>query len=223
MGMSNEMWTQVDDYIAERFAVEDEALTAALADSDAAGLPAIAISAAQGSLLNVLARTVGARSILEIGTLGGYSTIWLARALPEDGRVVTLEASPRHAEVAQGNLERAGVVDKVEIRIGPAQETLPALIAEGVGPFDFIFIDADKEGYSAYLSWTLELAQPGTLIVADNVIRDGRILDATSDDANAQGARRFNDLLAAESRVNATLLQTVGSKGYDGFALAVVK
>lgn len=220
--MTNDTWTKVDDYIADRFAVEDEALTAALEDSEAAGLPSISVSAAQGSLLHVLVRAVGARSVLEIGTLGGYSTIWLARALPADGRMITLEANPTHAAVAQRNLERAGVADKVEIRTGPAQETLPALIAEGAGPFDFIFIDADKEGYPAYLALTLELARPGTLIVADNVIRDGRVLDETSNDANVQGARRFNDLLAAEPRVTATLLQTVGSKGYDGFALAVV-
>lgn len=221
--MSNETWTQVDEYIAERFAPEDPALTAALADSEAAGLPPISVSAAQGSLLNLLAQATGARTILEIGTLGGYSTIWLARALPADGKVVTLEASPKHAAVAQRNLERAGVADKVEIQVGPAQETLPRLIAEQAGPFDFIFIDADKESYPAYLAWTLELARPGTLIVADNVIRNGRILNETSDDVNVQGARRFNDLLAAEPRVTATLLQIVGSKGYDGLALALVK
>lgn len=221
--MSNETWTQVDEYIAERFAPEDPALTAALADSEAAGLPPISVSAAQGSLLNLLAQATGARTILEIGTLGGYSTIWLARALSADGKVVTLEASPKHAAVAQRNLERAGVADKVEIQVGPAQETLPRLIAEQAGPFDFIFIDADKESYPAYLAWTLELARPGTLIVADNVIRNGRILNETSDDVNVQGARRFNDLLAAEPRVTATLLQIVGSKGYDGLALALVK
>lgn len=221
--MSNETWTQVDEYIAERFAPEDPALTAALADSEAAGLPPISVSAAQGSLLNLLAQATGARTILEIGTLGGYSTIWLARALPADGKVVTLEASPKHAAVAQRNLERAGVADKVEIQVGPAQETLPRLIAEQAGPFDFIFIDADKESYPAYLAWTLELARPGTLIVADNVIRSGRILNETSDDVNVQGARRFNDLLADEPRVTATLLQIVGSKGYDGLALALVK
>ncbi len=220
--MSNETWTQVDEYIAERFAPDDPTLTAALADSDAAGLPSIAVSAAQGSLLNVLAQAVGARTVLEIGTLGGYSTIWLARALPEDGNVITLEASPKHAAVAQANLERAGVADKVEIRVGPAQDTLPQLIAEKAGPFDFIFIDADKDGYPAYLEWTLQLSRPGTLVVADNVIRAGRVLDAHNDDANVQGARRFNDLLAAEPRVTATLLQTVGSKGYDGLALALV-
>lgn len=221
--MTNELWSQVDDYIAERFAPSDPALELALSESEAAGLPSIAISAAQGSWLNLLARAVGARTILEIGTLGGYSSIWLARALPENGHLLSLEAKAEHAAVAEANIARAGLRDKVTVRIGPAQETLPELVSENAGPFDLIFIDADKVSYPTYLEWSLKLSRPGTLIIADNVIRQGRILDKDSTDANVQGARRFNDLLAADPRVTATLLQMVGSKGYDGFAVALVQ
>lgn len=220
--MSQEQWTAVDNYITGLFDPADNILTAALADSTAAGLPEIAVSAAQGKLLTVLARAMGARHILEIGTLGGYSAICLARALPADGRLITLEYSPLHAEVARANIARAGLADRVEVIVGPAGETLPQLAADGRGPFDLIFIDADKPGYPDYLGWSLQLARPRTLIIADNVVRDGRVVDPNSDDLNVQGVRRFNELLAAEPRVSATIVQTVGSKGYDGLAIALV-
>jgi predicted O-methyltransferase YrrM len=174
-------------------------------------------------MLELLARIRGARSILELGTLAGYSTIWLARALPSDGRLLTLELNSDYAEVARANIARAGLGHLVEQRIGPAIETLPQLVTEGQGPFDFIFIDADKAGYPAYLPWTLELSAPGTVIVADNLVRGGAVLDPPSEDAGSIGSRRFTELLGAEPRVEATLIQTVGSKGYDGFALALVK
>lgn len=218
-----DIWTQVDTYIESLFLGDDPALEAALADSALAGLPTIAVSPAQGKLLMLLARATGARRILEIGTLGGYSAIWLARALPKDGRLVTLELNPKHADVARANVARAGLADRVEVRVGPAAQSLRQLAAEGVGPFDFIFIDADKPGYVAYLELALPLARPGALIVADNVVRDGRVTDPTLDDPNVTGAQRFNEALAAESRVDAVLLQTVGSKGYDGFAIALVR
>ncbi len=218
-----DIWTQVDTYIESLFLGDDPALEAALADSALAGLPTIAVSPAQGKLLMLLARATGARRILEIGTLGGYSAIWLARALPKDGRLVTLELNPKHADVARANVARAGLADRVEVRVGPAAQSLRQLAAEGVGPFDFIFIDADKPGYVAYLELALPLARPGALIVADNVVRDGRVTEPTLDDPNVTGAQRFNEALAAESRVDAVLLQTVGSKGYDGFAIALVR
>jgi len=218
-----DIWTQVDTYIESLFLGDDPALEAALADSALAGLPTIAVSPAQGKLLMLLARATGARRILEIGTLGGYSAIWLARALPKDGRLVTLELNPKHADVARANLTRAGLADRVEVRVGPAAQSLRQLAAEGVEPFDFIFIDADKPGYVEYLELALPLARPGALIVADNVVRDGRVTDPTLDDPNVTGAQRFNEALAAESRVDAVLLQTVGSKGYDGFAIALVR
>lgn len=220
--MDQETWTAVDDYITTLFEASDPALAAALRDSDAAGLPEIAVSPAQGQLLHILARSHGARRILEIGTLGGYSTIWLARALPPDGLLITLEADPRHAEVARANIARAGLADRVTVRDGRAQDTLPALAAEGAGPFDLIFLDADKESYGYYLEWALKLARPGTLIIADNVVRRGRVVDSASEDTNVQGARRFNELLAADPRLTATIVQTVGSKGYDGLAIALV-
>jgi predicted O-methyltransferase YrrM len=220
--MSQEQWTAVDRYLTGLLVPPDDALEAALQASAAAGLPSINVSPNQGKLLHLLARLQGARSILEIGTLGGYSTIWLARALPAGGRLVTLEADAKHAEVARGNLAGAGLADVVELRLGPALETLPQLAAEGRGPFDLIFIDADKESYSDYLAWSLRLSRRGSLIVADNVVRKGAVLDPANDDPRVQGARRFNEALAAEPRVNATAIQTVGSKGYDGFALALV-
>ncbi len=220
--MSQDQWTAVDRYLTDLLVPPDPALEAALRDSAAAGLPAINVSPNQGKLLHLLARLQGARSILEIGTLGGYSTIWLARALPPDGRLVTLEADAKHAEVAGANIARAGLADVVELRLGPALETLPQLAAEGRGPFDLIFIDADKPGYADYLAWSLRLSRRGSLIVADNVVRKGAVLDPASDDPRVQGARRFNEALAAERRVSATAIQTVGSKGYDGFALALV-
>jgi predicted O-methyltransferase YrrM len=173
-------------------------------------------------MLNLLARAQGARRILEIGTLGGYSAIWLARALPPDGHLITLEADTRHAEVARENLALAGLADLTEVRVCRAQETLPHLVTSGAGPFDLIFIDADKAGYPDYLRWSLELARPGTVIIADNVVRDGAVVDPASDDPDVRGVRRFIELLAAEPRVSATAIQTVGTKGYDGFALAVV-
>jgi predicted O-methyltransferase YrrM len=216
------LWDSVDRYLDAHLVPPDPILDAALAASVAAGLPAIDVTPTQGKLLELLARVQGARSILEIGTLGGYSTIWLARALPPDGRLVTLEIDPAYADVARSNLERAGLADLVELRVGDALETLPALVAERSGPFDLVFIDADKASNDRYLEWALELARPGTLIVADNVVRDGAVIDAASDDPSVQGVRRFFDLLAAESRVSATAIQTVGAKGHDGFALAVV-
>ncbi len=219
--MSEELWTAVDANIENLFLPDDPALSAALAGSAAAGLPEIAVSPAQGKLLTVLARAAGARRILEIGTLGGYSAICLARALPAGGRLVTLELNPLHAEVARANIARAGLAERVEVRVGPGVASLAHLAAEGVPPFDLIFIDADKLNYVAYLEGSLPLARPGALIIADNVVRHGRILDP-GDDANAVGAQRFNERLAAEPRLSAIVLQTVGSKGHDGFAIAVV-
>jgi predicted O-methyltransferase YrrM len=220
--MSQEQWTAVDRYLTDLFVPPDPALEAALQASAAAGLPAINVSPNQGKLLGLLARVRGARLILEVGTLGGYSTIWLARALPADGRLVTLEAEPKYAEVARANIARAGLAGVVELRLGPAQETLPRLAAEGRGPFDLIFIDADKQGYPDYLAWSLRLSRRGSLIVADNVVRKGVVADPATTDPLVQGVRRFNELLAAEPRVSATAIQTVGSKGYDGFAVALV-
>ena len=213
-------WTAVDRYLADRLLEPDAALGGALGASAAAGLPAHGVSPTQGRLLELLARIQGARAILELGTLGAYSTISLARALPPDGRLVTLELDAGYAEVARANLARAGLTDVVEVRVGPARDTLAALAAEGHDPFDLVFLDADKAGNAQYLAAALELSRPGTLIVADNVIRGGSVLDG--DDASAVGVRRFFDLIAAEPRLRATAIQTVGEKGYDGFALAVV-
>jgi len=218
--MSQDQWTTVDLYITDLFVPADPVLDAALASSHAAGLPAINVAPNQGKLLNLLARSIGARKILEIGTLGGYSTIWLARALPAEGRLISLEADPKHAEVARTNIARASLSGAVEIRLGKALDSLPQLVAEA--PFDLIFIDADKTGYSDYLGWSLKLSRPGTLIVADNVVRKGAVADPASTDAKVQGVRQFNQLLAAEPRVSATVIQTVGSKGYDGLAMALV-
>jgi predicted O-methyltransferase YrrM len=220
--MAKEQWTAVDHYLTDLLVQPDPALEAALRDSVAAGLPAINVSPNQGKLLQLLARTMGARTILEIGTLGGYSTIWLARALPAGGRLVTLEVDPKHAEIARTNLARAGLTDIVELRLGPALETLPRLAAEGRGPFDLIFIDADKPSNPEYFAWALKLSRCGSLIIVDNVVRNGAVIDATTSDPGIQGVRRLNEMLAAEPRVSATAIQTVGSKGYDGFALALV-
>ena len=217
-----EKWTAVDRYFTDLLVPSDAALEAALESSRAAGLPAINVAPNQGKLLQLLACVQGARTILEIGTLGGYSTIWLARALPAGGRLITLEAEPRHAEVARANFARAGLADTVELRLGPALETLPQLAAEGRGPFDFIFIDADKVSTADYFAWALKLSRRGSLIVVDNVVRQGAVADAASEDPSVQGVRRFHAMLAAESRVSATAIQTVGSKGYDGFAMALV-
>jgi len=217
-----EQWNTVDRYITDLFVQSDPALDAALAASNAAGLPQINVAPNQGKLLMLLAQTCRARSILEIGTLGGYSTIWLARALPSDGHLVTLEANSQYAEIAAANLKNAGAAGIVELRVGRAQETLPQLVSEGSGPFDLIFIDADKPSYADYFRWALKLSRRGTLIIADNVVRDGAIIDSESADPGVQGMRQFMDLVAADHRVSATAIQTVGSKGYDGFALAVV-
>ncbi|WP_438029583.1 O-methyltransferase [Sorangium sp. So ce233] len=220
--MAQEQWSAVDRYITDLLVPADAALDGALEASAAADLPAINVAPNQGKLLHLLARIQGARAILEIGTLGGYSTIWLARALPAGGRLITLESNPKHAEVARANLERARLADVVDLRLGRALDTLPALAAEGGGPFDFIFIDADKPSNPDYFAWALKLSRRGSVIVVDNVVRKGAVVDAESADPNVQGARRLAELLAVEPRVSATAIQTVGSKGYDGFAIALV-
>ncbi|MEV0264805.1 O-methyltransferase [Streptomyces sp. NPDC050617] len=215
-------WTEVDRYFSELLAPADDALTAALRDSDAAGLPRIAVSPNQGKLLQLLAELRGARRILEFGTLGGYSSIWLGRALPAGGRLDTLEFSPAHAEVARANIARAGLADRVKVHVGPALETLPRLAAEDTTPYDLVFIDADKANNPNYLEWALKLSRPGTLIIGDNVVRSGEVIDPAHTDDGVQGVRSFLDMLAEHPRVSATALQTVGSKGYDGFAMALV-
>ncbi|WP_030273735.1 O-methyltransferase [Streptomyces sp. NRRL B-24484] len=220
--MSQPTWTAVDDYFNHLLVEEDAALLAANATSETAGLPPHQVAPNQGKLLHLFARMVGARTVLEIGTLGGYSTIWLARALPEDGRVVTLEADPRYAAVAAGNLARAGLDGRVDLRLGRALDTLPRLAEEGAGPFDLVFVDADKPSNPDYLEWALRLTRPGSVIVGDNVVRDGAVTDADSSDPRVQGVRRFTELIAAHPRLTATTLQTVGTKGYDGFTLALV-
>lgn len=220
--MNQQQWHDVDQFITTRFIPDDPVLQEALAASAAAGLPAIHVSPAQGKLLYLLARAMGARRILEIGTLGGYSTIWLGRALPADGRLVTLEMEAKHAAVAAANLARAGLAQVVQIRLGPALDTLRELVAAGDDPFDLIFIDADKPGYADYLTWSLKLARRGSLIIADNVVRQGAILHEGSADANVQGIHRFYERVTAVSGLEVTVLQTVGSKGYDGMLLAVV-
>lgn len=226
--MNHDLWTAVDGYISEHLLTPDPALEAALIASEAAGLPPIAITPNQGKLLELLARIHRAHSVLELGTLGGYSTIWLGRALPQGGRLITLERDPRYAEVARTNIANAGVSDMVQVRVGPALQTLPELYDEGVGPFDMIFIDADKQNYPGYLEWSLKLSRIGTLIIGDNVVRAGAILGPHADGPSfddsgiAAGVRRFYELLAAEPRVSATAIQTVGAKGHDGFAIALV-
>ncbi len=215
-------WSEVDRYFTGLLHQPDAALDAAVADSEAAGLPAIQVSPAQGKLLHLIARIRGAREILEIGTLGGYSTIWLARALPPGGRLITLEIDPRHAAVAGANLARAGLTGIVEQRLGPAAESLAQISGEGRGPFDLIFIDADKEGMPGYFAWALRLSRAGTVVIVDNVARKGAVIDAASADPAVRGARRFSEMLSAEPRVSATVVQTVGVKGYDGFAILVV-
>ena len=224
---TQERWTAVDRYITDLLVPEDAALEAALRDSAAAGLPPIAVTPNQGKLLGLLARVQGARAILELGTLGGYSTIWLARALPAGGRLVTLEAEAEYAELARANIARAGLAESVELRVGPALQTLPQLVAEGAGPFDLIFVDADKKNNPGYFEWSLKLSRPGTLIIVDNVVRGGAILDPNADDPTLgnegiRGIQRFFELLAGERGVDATAIQMVGSKGYDGFALMIV-
>ncbi|MCC5598873.1 O-methyltransferase [Nostoc favosum] len=219
--MTQEEWTAVDRYFTDLLVPPDPSLDAALQTSAAAGLPSHNVSPNQGKLLLLLAQIQGARTILEIGTLGGYSTIWLARALPSDGRLITLEANPKHAEVAHANIAHAGLSDIVDLRLGQALSTLPQIAAEG-HTFDLIFIDADKPNNPDYLMWALKLSRRGSLIIADNVVRGGAVVDAANGDPSVQGVRRFNELLASEPRVSATAIQTVGSKGYDGFAIAIV-
>jgi predicted O-methyltransferase YrrM len=217
-----ELWAAVDRYFGDLLAPEDEALKASIETNREAGLPSIDVPALLGKFLDLLVRVRGARNVLEIGTLGGYSTIWLARALPAGGQVVTLEIDPRHAEIARKNLEYAGVLDRVQITIGPAIDSLSALY-EGAGePFDLIFIDADKKSLPDYLEWSLKLSRPGTVIIADNVVRDGRVLDADSADADIRGVRRMTEMMAADPRLSATAIPTVGARGYDGFAIAMV-
>jgi len=222
-----EQWTDVDDYICDLLVPPNDVLDDALADSAAAGLPAISVTPAQGRLLALLVQMCSARTILEVGTLGGYSTIWLARAMVAQGmaaggRLITLESDPRHAEVARANLERAGLSDAVEVRLGAALDSLPQLAAEDLGPFDLSFIDADKANNAEYFNWALRLSRPGSVIVVDNVVRGGAVTDADSTDPATRGTRRLIEVMGTEPRVNATVIQTVGSKGYDGFALAVV-
>jgi predicted O-methyltransferase YrrM len=216
------IWTDVDRYITESIPHNDAALEAAVAANTAAGLPEIAVSAPQGKLLHLLVLAVGAKRVLEIGTLGGYSTIWLARALPADGRLVTLEFAAKHAEAARKNLDAAGVGGKVEIRLGAAAELLEKLAAEDVEPFDLIFIDADKGNNPVYVTWALKLARMGTIIIVDNVIRNGAVLEAGSTDTNIVGTRKMFEMVGKEPRLTATAIQTVGGKGYDGFVIAVV-
>jgi predicted O-methyltransferase YrrM len=216
------LWAEVDGYFGELLAPPDAGLDAALAANRKAKLPAIDVSPLQGKFLKVLVQMTQARRVLEIGTLGGYSTIWMARALPADGRIVSLEFNPKHADVARANLENAGLLDRVDLRVGPALDSLPMVESSGAGPFDLIFVDADKASNPQYLEWALKLARPGTVIVVDNVVRQGRIINAESTDPDIQGTRRFTEMLAAEPRLSATVLQNVGVKGYDGFAIAVV-
>ncbi|GHE26345.1 O-methyltransferase [Streptomyces vinaceus] len=218
--MAQRTWTAVDDYFDGLLVEEDEALVAANADAEAAGLPAHQVAPNQGKLLHLLARIRGARTVLEIGTLGGYSTIWLARALPAGGRLVTLEVDPHCADVAEANVARAGLADVVDIRRGPALELLPHLT--DLAPFDLVFIDADKPSNPDYLKWALELTGPGSVIIGDNVVRDGAVVDPDSTDPRVQGVRRFTELIAEHPNLTATALQTVGSKGYDGLVMALV-
>jgi len=215
-----DLWTRVDEYFGDRLVAGDDALEGALAANRKAGLPPIDVTPLQGKFLDLLVRISGAQRVLEIGTLGGYSTIWLARALPDGGRIVSLESSAHHADVARENLRNAGVMDCVDLRVGRAIDTLPALVDDA--PFDLIFIDADKQSLADYLEWAMKLSRAGTVIVADNVVREGKVLDAENDDPGIEGVRRFTEQLAAEPRLSATVLQTVGMKGYDGFAIAVV-
>jgi predicted O-methyltransferase YrrM len=217
-----ELWAEVDRYFGDQLAPRDAALDAALEANDKAGLPTIDVSWFLGRFLELLVRLSGSRRVLEIGTLGGYSTIWMTRALPDGGQIVSLELDPHHADVARANLRNAGVLDKVDLRVGRAAESLADLDAGDAEPFDLIFIDADKSGLPSYLDWSLKLSRPGTVIVADNVVRDGNVIQADNADPAIQGVRRFTELIAAEPRLSATVLPTVGSKGYDGFAIAVV-
>jgi predicted O-methyltransferase YrrM len=220
--MNKQLWTDVYQYTTDLLIPPDPVLDAVLAASDEAKLPSISVSPSQGKMLMLLAKLAGATRILEIGTLGGYSSIWLARALPPGGRLITLEANPKHAEVAGKNITRGGFGDSVEVRLGDARAGIQQLAGEKAAPFDLIFIDADKQSIPHYLEWSLKMSHRGTLIIIDNVVRDGALIDGTSQDANVQGARRMHEMLASEPRISATTIQTVGSKGYDGFTLALV-
>jgi predicted O-methyltransferase YrrM len=220
--MAHEQWAAVDRYIADTLRLEDPVLAGVQAAAHAAGLPAIAIAANQGKLLMLLARACGARQILELGTLAGYSTIWLARALPDQGRLISLEANPRHAAVARANIEAAKLADKIELRLGPALDSLEQLHAARAGPFDLVFIDADKPNTARYVDWAVRLSRPGTLIIIDNVVRAGAIIDPHDRDADVNGIRELYATLADDPRLTATALQTVGEKGYDGLAIALV-
>ncbi|MGW1837058.1 O-methyltransferase [Streptomyces sp. NPDC002067] len=220
--MSEHQWNAVDDYFTSLLTPPDDALDAALRDSAAAGLPEIAVSPTEGKLLHLLAQTQGAHRILELGTLGGYSTIWLARALPDGGRLISLEADAKHAGVARANLDRAGLSEVAEVRVGPALDSLAALAEEAAEPFDLVFIDADKPNNPHYLEWSLRLTRPGSLIICDNVVRDGKVADAGSAEPAIQGTRRCLEMMAEHPKLSATAIQTVGPKGYDGFALARV-
>jgi predicted O-methyltransferase YrrM len=221
--MDQERFSAVDEFVAATVATEDDALRAAVDAAEAAGLPSIQVSPPQGKLLQMLVRLVGARTVLEFGTLGGYSSILMARALPDDGRLITLEANPEYAAVASISIERAGLGDVVEVRVGPALEALPVLEDEGAGPFDLVFIDADKVDTPHYFAWALEHTRPGSLIVADNVVRDGSLAEANSDDPATQAQRQLHEILSVEPRVTATTIQTVGVKGYDGFLIGLVE
>jgi len=221
--MDQETFSAVDQFIGETIVEEDEGLRGAIAAAEEAGLPSIQVSPAQGKLLQLLVRLVGAKRILEFGTLGGYSAILMARALPEEGRLITLEAQADYAEVARRSIDAAGVGEKVEIRVGPALEALPGLEEEGVGPFDLVFIDADKVNTPNYFAWALERTRPGGLIIADNVVRDGSLADAASAEDATRAQRRLHEMLGGNSRVSATTIQTVGVKGYDGFLIALVE
>jgi predicted O-methyltransferase YrrM len=220
--MSQELWTAVDRYMAANLVPPDPVLDETLQANARAGLPAIDVTPTQGKLLHLLARIQGAKRILEIGTLGGYSTIWLARALPPDGKLITLEVDPKHAEVALANIRRAQLLSIVDLRVGPALQSLSQLHSEGVGPFDLIFIDADKPNNPAYLDWALRFSRPGTIVIGDNVVRNGGVIDPDSTDPSIQSTRSFIEKLASDPRLEATAIQMVGSKGYDGFALALV-
>jgi predicted O-methyltransferase YrrM len=222
MKSGRQLWTAVDEYFRELLAPPDKYLDATAKANRKAGLPAIDVSPLQGQHLNLLVRMTQPKRVLEIGTLGGYSTICMARALPVDGRIVTIESSPRHAEVARKNLKTAGVLDRVDLRLGPALQILPMLQSEGAAPFDFIFIDADKQSNAEYVKWALRLSRVGTTIFVDNVVRDGKVIDGKSKDPDIVGTRRMTELIANEPRLSATVMQNVGAKGYDGFLLAIV-
>lgn len=220
--MNQAYWTAVDKYITDLLVPPEATLDAALAASSSADLPPIQVSPNLGKLLHLMARAIGARRILELGTLGGYSTLWLARALPANGRLISLEAKAKNAQIARDNIAQAGFSDLVEVRVGQALDTLPQLATEDAHPFDLIFVDADKSSYPDYFTWAIELSHSGSMIIADNVVRAGAVIDAENSDPNVQGVRKFNEMMAADPRVSATAIQIVGSKGHDGFAIALV-